>query len=80
MGAAWVLTASLASMAHQAPRFKAAGAAYVPVFATVVDSSRRLLTGLHAGDFVLFDNDARQQVTVFSSEPVPIRVVVLLDR
>jgi Ca-activated chloride channel family protein len=62
----------------QAPTFRA-GTKIVPVYTTVTDSNGRLVPGLSREDFEVFDNDARQEIGVFSSEVQPITVVVMLD-
>lgn len=49
----------------------------VPV--TVTDARNRPLTGLTQKDFLLFENDERQQIQYFSTEDTPISVGVILD-
>jgi VWFA-related protein len=60
------------------PGFRA-GVDVVSVTATVVDASGRLVTGLTAGDFVVFDDGKEQPITQFSSERVPVSLGILLD-
>jgi Ca-activated chloride channel homolog len=62
----------------QPPTFRA-GTKVVPLYTTVTDSNGRLVPGLSREDFEVFDNDTRQEVSVFSAEVQPITVVVMLD-
>jgi VWFA-related protein len=65
--------------ARQEPRFRA-GVDSVSVFATVVDSDQRLVTGLEESDFEVYDNGVRQTVTAFSNAPQAFTMVMMLDR
>jgi Ca-activated chloride channel family protein len=51
----------------------------VPVYATVVDSSGRLVPGLEQTDFSVSDNGKPADVGLFSNEPQPFTAVVMLD-
>jgi Ca-activated chloride channel family protein len=51
----------------------------VPVYATVIDAAGRLVPDLEQKDFDVFDNDKRQDITLFKSDTQPITVVVMLD-
>ena len=51
----------------------------VPVFVTVTDSDRRLVTDLEQADFEIYDNGKLQPITTFGNEPTPITVVLMLD-
>jgi Ca-activated chloride channel homolog len=51
----------------------------VPVFVTVTDSDRRLVTDLVQTDFEIYDNGKIQPITTFGNEPTPITVVLMLD-
>ena len=51
----------------------------VPVFVTVTDSDRRLVTDLVQSDFEVYDNGKPQPITTFSNEPTPITAIVMLD-
>ena len=64
---------------QQEPRFRA-GTFSVSVYATVVDEFGRLVPGLAASDFEVFDNGVRQDVTLFSDAPQPISIVLMIDR
>lgn len=74
-----VLLAAASAPRAQQPVFKA-GVSTVPVYATVVDSDGRLVTGLTADDFEIYDNGVRQPITLFDSGERPITIVVMLDR
>ncbi len=64
--------------APQAPTFKTATLT-VPLFATVTDTTGRLVPDLTKEDFEIFDDKKPQAVTLFVNEIQPITVVVLLD-
>jgi Ca-activated chloride channel family protein len=51
----------------------------VPVFVTVTDSERRLVTDLVQSDFEIYDNGKAQAITTFGNEPTPITAVLMLD-
>jgi Ca-activated chloride channel family protein len=51
----------------------------VPIYATVVDSSGRLVPGLEQADFSVLDNGKPADVALFSNEPQPFTSVVMLD-
>jgi Ca-activated chloride channel family protein len=51
----------------------------VSLFATVHDSSGRLVTHLKEGDFILYDDGVRQNISQFSREYLPLSVLILLD-
>ena len=52
----------------------------VTVDAIVRDREGNSVDGLQAEDFVLYDNGAAQQVTLFSRDELPLAVALLLDR
>jgi VWFA-related protein len=52
----------------------------VSIYATVVDGSGRLVVDLTRGDFDVFDNGRRRDLTVFANDVQPITIVVMLDR
>jgi VWFA-related protein len=74
--------AGLALLAQEVPRpnpaFRA-GVDVVSVTATVLDGNDRLVTGLTAADFVVFDDSREQPITQFSNERVPVSLGILLD-
>jgi len=51
----------------------------VPIYATVLDSSGRLVPDLKQEDFEVFDNNKPAAITSFAAEVQPIAVVVALD-
>jgi len=51
----------------------------VPIYATVLDGQRRLVTDLQREDFEVFDNGKLQTLTNFVSETTPFTAVVMLD-
>ena len=51
----------------------------VPIFATVLDSSGRLVPDLKQEDFEVFDNNKPAVITSFAAEVQPIAVVVAID-
>ena len=63
---------------RQEPKFKS-GTQTVPLYVTVVDSTRRLVPDLTQDDFEVFDNGKPQAITLFDNEVRPITAVVMLD-
>lgn len=51
----------------------------VPLFVTVTDSQRRLVSDLVQDDFEVYDNGKLQPLTTFSNELMPITAVLMLD-
>jgi Ca-activated chloride channel family protein len=51
----------------------------VPVYATVIDGSGRLVPSLEQADFAVLDNGKPADVALFSNEPQPFTAVVMLD-
>ena len=87
MTAGWVLPAARgmaapASAAQAAPpqrgKFRT-GIEVVTISATVTDATGRLVTGLTADDFEIFEDGVRQPVTQCISARVPVSLAVLLD-
>ena len=72
-----VIGAALA--AQQAPTFRGANRT-VAVYATVTSANGRLVTDAPREAFSIFDNDKKQDVTLFANDIQPITVVMLLDR
>ena len=68
---------TLASAAQQ-PTFKS-GSRIVPSYATVTDTTNRLVTDLTRDDFEILDNGRPQELTIFDNEARPFSVVVMLD-
>jgi Ca-activated chloride channel homolog len=55
------------------------GVNVVPIYATVVDRSGRFVPDLTAADFEVTDNGRLQQITVFESGTLPIRMALMVD-
>ncbi len=64
--------------AQQQPTFKT-GAQIVPLYITVLDSTKRLVPDLQESDFEIFDNNQPAKIILFQNEPEPFSVVVMLD-
>ena len=67
-------------LAVQQPLPFRAGIDLVPVYATVTDKDRRLVSSLSENDFELFDNGRSQRIELFTNDVQPISIVVMLDR
>jgi Ca-activated chloride channel family protein len=63
---------------RQEPKFRS-GTQTVPLYVTVVDTTRRLVPDLTQDDFEVFDNGKPQAITLFDNEVRPITAVVMLD-
>lgn len=62
----------------QAPVFRS-GASIVALNVTVTDGSKRLVTGLRADDFAVFEDGIQQRVQFFEAADVPIDLILLID-
>ena len=51
----------------------------VPVYATAVDASGRLVSDLQQQDFEILDDGKAQELSIFRSDVQPLSVVVMLD-
>lgn len=67
-----------AGVAAQQATFRAATRT-VPIYATVTDANGRLVPDLERGDFEVYDNGRKQNLTLFENTTQPISVVVMLD-
>ena len=74
----FVLLALSATLAAQNQTIKVSTAS-VPVYVTVTDSDKRLVSDLTIDDFEILDNGKPQTINVFENKPVPITVVVMID-
>src|SRR5215467_6722190 len=73
------VAASVCALAQtQQPTFRSR-VETVAIYATVTDRSGRLVTGLGKGDFQLLEDGRSVDVTLFSNEPQPATVVIMLD-
>jgi VWFA-related protein len=59
-------------------RFRS-GVELVNVTATVTDDSGRFVSGLRKEDFIVYDDDVRQEVSYFNNDRVPVSLGILLD-
>jgi Ca-activated chloride channel family protein len=55
------------------------GASLVALNVTVTDGSKRAVSGLHAGDFAVYEDGVQQRVQFFESSGVPIDLILLID-
>jgi len=62
----------------QAPSFRA-GVDVVSLNVTVTDGTARYMTDLEMGDFSVFEDGIKQDITLFSRTNLPIALAVLLD-
>ena len=73
-----VLAGSVGLLAGQQPIFRSS-VRTVPVYATAVDSSGRLVPDLTQDDFEILDNLKPVTISSFSNDPQPFTAVVMLD-
>src|SRR4051794_16991364 len=59
-------------------KFKS-GVELINVTATVSDSNGRFVSGLRQDDFIVYEDDVRQDVTHFSAERVPVSLGLAVD-
>ncbi|MBP7777037.1 MAG: VWA domain-containing protein [Acidobacteria bacterium] len=69
---------SIAMLAGQQPTFRSA-VRTVPVYATAVDDSGRLVADLAQDEFEILDNGKAVTISSFSNDPQPFTAVVMLD-
>ena len=55
------------------------GVELINVTATVTDATGRFVSGLKQEDFVVYEDDVRQEVTHFSAERVPVSLGLVID-
>jgi Ca-activated chloride channel family protein len=77
--AAGVVAALVAAPAAQDQPIFRSSVRTVPVYATVLDGSGRLIPDLEQQDFTVLDNGKPADVALFSNEPQPFTAVVMLD-
>ena len=70
---------ALAPLSAQDPVFRSSARAEVPIYATVLDSTGRLVPDLERGDFTVFDDGKPVELTQFSNASQPFTAVVMLD-
>jgi Ca-activated chloride channel family protein len=67
-----------ASQPTQRPSFRS-GVDVVSLNVTVTDQSRNFVTSLEQGDFVVFEDGVKQDVTFFNKSQLPIALSLLMD-
>src|SRR5688572_22812990 len=72
------LAAAILSASPHAQRIKVSTHT-VPIYATVLDSSRRLVSDLQLEDFEVYDNGKLQVLTNFDNRTTPFSAIVMLD-
>jgi len=78
LSAVAVVAASVTAQSPDAFKFRS-GVELVNVTATVTDDTGRFVSGLEKEDFTIYDDGARQEVTYFSNDRVPVSLGILLD-
>jgi Ca-activated chloride channel family protein len=73
-----LLAGSLVLARHEQPVFRST-VRTVPIYATVVDASGRLVPDLQKADFTVLDNGKPAEVALFSADSQPFTAVVMLD-
>src|SRR5687768_16077334 len=73
-----VIAGSLVLARQEQPIFKST-VRTVPVYATVIDTSGRLVPDLEQADFTVLDNGKPADIALFSNESQPFTAVVMLD-
>jgi Ca-activated chloride channel family protein len=68
-----------AAVAAQDPQKFKVSTNTVALYATVMDSTKRLVPDLVEDDFEIYDNGKPQKITSFDNKPLPITVIVMLD-
>src|SRR6266576_3543506 len=76
---ALIAAATIAAASQQQSPIFRASTQTVPLFATVTDSTGRLIPDLAREDFEILDNNKPQAVTLFVNDLQFIKVVVMLD-
>jgi Ca-activated chloride channel family protein len=75
---AGALATPLARAVQQTPLFHSSTET-VAIYATAIDRDRHLITNLTRDDFEVRDNGKPVDLTVFSADPAPITIGILLD-
>lgn len=81
---ALALAAAASALAHAAPQQPEArfsgGTQLVEVYASVTDAKGEPVTGLRPGDFEVYDNNVRQDISAFTAGEFPLTVALGVDR
>ena len=78
LAALLVVAGAVSVLADQQPTFRSS-VRTVPVYATALDASGRLVPDLAQEDFEILDNGKPVSISSFSNDPQPFTVVVMLD-
>jgi Ca-activated chloride channel family protein len=73
-----ILTTIAAVRTQEQPTFRG-GTSIVPILATVLDTSGRLVPDLERQDFTVLDNGKPQEIVFFQNDVQPFSVVITLD-
>src|SRR5436190_19771562 len=71
-------TSTVAGQKQEDFRFRS-GVELVNVTATVTDRNGRFVPGLKQDDFIIYEENERQEVSHFSSERVPVSLGIVID-
>jgi VWFA-related protein len=63
----------------QTPPTFQAGVEVIRISLSVTDGHNRLVTGLSQGDFAVFEDGVRQELSFFTRDPLPLSVALLID-
>jgi Ca-activated chloride channel family protein len=74
-----VAALALASLTAQEPQRFKTSTETVPLYVTVTDREKRLVTDLLREDFEIYDNGQLQEITTFDNTPTPISVITMID-
>jgi Ca-activated chloride channel homolog len=77
--AAALVTAAVASLGAQDGFKLKSRVELINVTATVSDDSGRFVSGLRQGDFTIYEDNEKQEITHFSADRVPVSLGILLD-
>jgi Ca-activated chloride channel family protein len=61
------------------PSFRSASSELVVLPVTVTDKKHRLVTDLSGDHFVVYDNDRRQTITLFTNQDTPVTIGLVID-
>jgi Ca-activated chloride channel homolog len=78
LGAVLAAVASIVAQAQQQPSFRT-GVELVSLNVTVTEGTSRYVTDLEQGDFNVFEDGVKQEVTFFTRANLPIALSLLLD-
>lgn len=76
---AGVALLAMAQLSAQDPVFRGSARTAVAIYATVIDSSGRLVPGLEREDFTITDDGKPVEITQFSNASQPFTAVVMMD-